>query len=606
MIHTKKWLGIILVSLLVLVGLSVILIPETGAYPPPRYLTFAGYQWRARWYDGSPGPDYWCDNVDAAWIDGAGHAHLKLQEFGSDWYAAELRSETAMGYGTYTWTTSSDLSNLDMNVVVSPFLHDPQRLDAGTREIDVEWAQWSDPAYAALYRGKYTVMPMTDEDAYVDSDWNIPTSSGNVTSTIVWQSNSVAFHTEWTDNAQVLASWTYTPADYLQMIPQQETCWDMRPYMQVWLTGHATETDQHPTDNNPVEIEFTNFTYTPSGSGGGLTLPTDPGYYSAGYAQDDTSTGGIPTVSTQEATYVTPTTARLNGHVDYSGGSGSCWTRFQYGVADVAEVSTAWVPGAITGASVYSDISGLLNLTEYKFRVQAYNLITGIGAPESGATLTFTTCDDVGDPTYLFADPISSTEIDLSWVMGSCSDRSIVRYSPTDYPATENSDLSAYYGIESVYSLSGLLPGTTYYFRVWSTEQTGNYVSDNYSEAVATTPAGSGGTVPYLFGDTANWFTDPDCTRITGLPFYSGVANAAAGIGWDICVMFVFLIFILTIVAGLVTAIASKGNLTAVLIVMGMVLLIGVVAGPLPKAWFIIYLTFSIPTGYLLPKGAGV
>lgn len=331
---------------------------------------------------------------------------------------------------------------------------------------------------------------------------------------------------------------------------------------------------------------------------------THSSYYSAGYAQADASATGIPVVSTQEATYITPTTARINGYVDYAGGS-TCWVRFQWGAGSLTD-NTSWQEGKVTGESVYYDLSGLTILTNYHFRVQAYNIVTGIGSPESGSTLEFTTCDDVGDPTYLFADPVSSTEIDLSWIVGSCSDRSIVRYSPTDYPASENTDLSAYYGVESVCSLDGLSPGTTYYFRVWSTEQTGNYVSDNYSEAVATTPAGGGGSVPYTFGDTSNWFTDPDCSRITGIPFYSGVADAATGIGWDICVMFVFIIFILTIVAGLVTAIASKGNLTAVLVVMGMVLLIGVVAGPLPKAWFIIYLALSIPTGYLLPKGAGV
>lgn len=82
----------------------------------------------------------------------------------------------------------------------------------------------------------------------------------------------------------------------------------------------------------------------------------------------------LPEATTRYATFITTTTARLNGFVDDDGGE-ACEVRFNYYAEGGAwdDNVTAWVAGYLTGESPYADVSALVEDTLYYYRVEIKN-----------------------------------------------------------------------------------------------------------------------------------------------------------------------------------------------------------------------------------------
>jgi hypothetical protein len=196
---------------------------------------------------------------------------------------------------------------------------------------------------------------------------------------------------------------------------------------------------------------------------------------------------GIPVGTTQTATNVMSTMARMNANVNDQNGQ-LCDVQFGYDVHTHATVAayanvTAWVNDVYaTGSNPYVDIlAGLAVSTPYFFRVAIRN---DAGTLE-GSELTFTTTSGVNQPASMTAIP-SSTVINLSWVKSSANN-TWIRYAEGAFPAATNAGTFAYSGVGSSYELTGLTPGKSYYFSAWGL--TGGVYSAAYTTVLSTTSA---------------------------------------------------------------------------------------------------------------------
>ncbi|GAI73322.1 unnamed protein product, partial [marine sediment metagenome] len=79
-----------------------------------------------------------------------------------------------------------------------------------------------------------------------------------------------------------------------------------------------------------------------------------------------------PTVTTQAATSVQATTARLNGQISNDGGE-ACQYRFRYKKSGGSYSYTTWTGAKTTGQTFYEDIGSLDKKSLYYFNAQAKN-----------------------------------------------------------------------------------------------------------------------------------------------------------------------------------------------------------------------------------------
>ena len=229
----------------------------SAALPPPTTLDFSGYQWNVRSGSGGPGPNNWSDqNV---YVDpSTGYLHLQLTYSNGSWYAAELVSQQAFGFGTYQWQLQGQPTPLDPNVVFGMFNYGPPTLGPdGTNEIDIEFASF-DTTGATPTHGNWTVWPaVAGAPMSPTTQFSTAPAVGANTQRFTWSSTQVAFQalSGITDtNSGEYANWTYAPSDYLNRIPQQA----MPVHMNLWLLGGNA-----PTDGQNVEVVVSSFKFTP-------------------------------------------------------------------------------------------------------------------------------------------------------------------------------------------------------------------------------------------------------------------------------------------------------------------------------------------------------
>lgn len=239
------------------------------------------------------------------------------------------------------------------------------------------------------------------------------------------------------------------------------------------------------------------------------------------YGSDVTfTTLGSASVATQAATNIANTAARLNAILTADGGE-ACQVRWGYDThnctafADYGTI-TAWAGSYTSGQSPYLDLTGLNQGTTYYFRLQAKN---SVGTATAVTELTFTTASSITAPTNLKAIPASSTAT-LSWTKGTGSNKTLVRYKAGAYPTDITDGTQAYFDTAASATVSGLTPGTTYYFSAWG-ETSGSY-STTYTTTLATTlpPASGGVTVPNMSAPSTapGWYAVPNATAWGGFP----------------------------------------------------------------------------------------
>jgi hypothetical protein len=273
-----------------------------------------------------------------------------------------------------------------------------------------------------------------------------------------------------------------------------------------------------------VGYHFVNWT----GNTGGILDVNDPtttitvtanASISANFGIDVTD----PAVTTNPATYVLVSSARLNGLLSSDGGE-ACNVGFEYSLWNGSAWGTAVATAnqsKVSGETFFNDLSGLANSSTYRFRALAGNSHTTV----YGAYINFSTTTTVYPPTNMLCSP-HSTSIDVSWTKGVNSVNTSIRWKTGGYPT----DISDGTGLPNQsggsYSHTGLASGTSYYYRLWGVD--GTVISTTNSTLICTTlaPISNTSTVtPPTVPD--NWAGAVDDSELAVLPIY-GVGNEIA------------------------------------------------------------------------------
>jgi hypothetical protein len=190
-------------------------------------------------------------------------------------------------------------------------------------------------------------------------------------------------------------------------------------------------------------------------------------------------------VTTNDASLVTGTSARLNGTLTYNGGE-NCTVSFDWGDT-ISYGSTTTVSGLkTTGESFSSDIGISTKGKLYHFRAKAQNSTLNA----TGSDKTFFVLPDA--PTSSVANAVSYNRIDLSWTKGAGAVSTIIRRGVGSCPASTTDGSQACGGAITGTSCNdtvGLVENTSYCYRAWSlaSDEGREEYSLGYSQVSATT-----------------------------------------------------------------------------------------------------------------------
>ena len=205
-------------------------------------------------------------------------------------------------------------------------------------------------------------------------------------------------------------------------------------------------------------------------------------------------TGEKPTTTTQQATNITTTSVTLNGMVNAN--SLNTIVTFEWGTTASYGSTITPTQSPVTGSSaanVSADITGLLPGTTYHFRVKTENVL-GITYSND---LTFTT---LGQVPSAVTQPATNIQLYSATINGSVNPNylstsvSFEWGTTTSYGNTISSTQSQVTGSSSVNvsaALTGLLPGTTYHFRI----RTENTLGITYGNELTFTTLGEAPSV---------------------------------------------------------------------------------------------------------------
>jgi hypothetical protein len=326
-------------------------------------------------------------------------------------------------------------------------------------------------------------------------------------------------------------------------------------YAFVW--GTSSNTTAPSAGEAPATLSYTNNWSAGAGTysegaishSTGATLVADTTYYyrAAAYNSEGWDYGsevsfetvGVPSISTSAATSVASTTAQLNAQVtDDNGQAGVAafaWAETSDGpfanwaaIAAAPSGHTENVTGTwATGTYPYLAITGLTVSTGYTFMARISN-DAGIGY---GSQLTFTTESGVGTPSNLVAIPTSDT-LSVSWVKGTGSSLTLVRYSTGGYPGLAEGT-SAYFGAGNSAMIEDLTEGITYYIRAWG-YTAGVYSSSNVTALSTTLAYGTeeGGIDLLVPPTNSSWVQTPSEAQVSNIPLVGGLlANVSTEYG---------------------------------------------------------------------------
>ena len=211
---------------------------------------FAGHRW---WVKGSaglvgPGPNYFSDSPENAWVDSAGALHLRITHSGGLWYCPEVVCSSGFGPGRYVFQVPSFVGRLDRNVVLGLFTWDNHgRPNHG--EIDVEFSTWGEVSDS---NAQYVIQPWdTPGNRH---RWCLPPDIDSSTHSFDWCADSIRLLSvtglqTMPPYDSVIHTWLYTGPDIPEPAGEQ-------PRLNLWLYNGTP-----PSDTQEVEVVLSWFEF---------------------------------------------------------------------------------------------------------------------------------------------------------------------------------------------------------------------------------------------------------------------------------------------------------------------------------------------------------
>lgn len=161
---------------------------KAAELPPPKTLTFSGYEWAI-----SNGPNFRAGSRNTfdpsnVWTDASGALHLRISGSKGKWTAAEVKLTRSLGYGTYRFKVQ-DISHLEPSAVLTLVGWDGVGTEQNRRELDIELSRWG---YLKNDNAHYVVQPY-----YVPTNivrFRIP--AGVFTHSFHWEPGQATFSTD--------------------------------------------------------------------------------------------------------------------------------------------------------------------------------------------------------------------------------------------------------------------------------------------------------------------------------------------------------------------------------------------------------------------------
>ncbi len=255
----------------------------------------------------------------------------------------------------------------------------------------------------------------------------------------------------------------------------------------------GTSSGVYPNTTTPQAMDATGaFYFDLTGLAPGVTY-----YYRAQAVGQGTTYGAEnnfttlttpPNVTTNAASNITTTGARLNGNLASLGTASSVDVAFQWGTSSGVYPNTT-APQAMNTTGVFHfDLTGLAPGVTYYYTAQAVGNGTGYGTENSFTTLTTppSVTTNAADITttgarlngYLTS-PGTASSVNVSFQWGTSSGI----YPNTTAPQAMNTTGTFYF------DLSGLTPGVTYYYRAQAVGQGTTYGAEKSFSALAMPPS---------------------------------------------------------------------------------------------------------------------
>jgi hypothetical protein len=199
------------------------------------------------------------------------------------------------------------------------------------------------------------------------------------------------------------------------------------------------------------------------------------------------------------------------------------WTKGTHAVYTRVMQKTGSYPVSLTdGSLVYngtgdeSSSSSLSFGMRYYYRAWSWNDSSGIWSEANSSTYNITA---PFAPTGFTTTVMSTSQINLAWNKGTYANYTRIQRKTGSYPTNISDGINVYNDTNFSVSITGLNPGTLYYFRAWSWNSSLGVWSITYASAQATTQGGGGG------GEEAPPPTEGEApTADAGGP-YSGYVN---------------------------------------------------------------------------------
>ena len=168
-------------------------------------ITWSGYTWKVKGGVGGPGPNNWNDSSSNIWVDGQGNLHLNIIKIGNKWYCSEITLLQSLGYGEYTFEVSTNVENLDKNIVFGLFTY-----ETDSKEIDIEFSRWGN---SAMVDGWFTVQP-PPYNTLNQNSFALNLSGDYSTHKFIWNSSEIYFQSYYGHGlVNLINQWSYKGAN---------------------------------------------------------------------------------------------------------------------------------------------------------------------------------------------------------------------------------------------------------------------------------------------------------------------------------------------------------------------------------------------------------